>query len=64
MALLKERCIEDGLNPEKDLKNQFIAHLNRGIKSIYDMNMKSLNDIIDLIPEEIHKEFKSKVEVV
>ena len=34
IALVKERCIQDGLDPEKDLFNQLRAHLNRGVFGI------------------------------
>lgn len=52
IALLKERCIQDGLNPKKDLLPQFIAHLNRGILSIFSM-VRDLGDLRNLIPTEI-----------
>lgn len=49
IALLKERCIQDGLDPEKDLLPQFRAHLNRGVYSIFT-RIKDLGDIQSLLP--------------
>ena len=42
-ALIKERCIHDGLDPEKDLYHQMRAHLNRGVFGIFPQ-VKSLGD--------------------
>ena len=52
IALLKERCIQDGLDPAKDILSQFIAHLNRGILSIFSM-VRDLGDFRNLIPADI-----------
>lgn len=49
-ALLRERLIEDGLEPETELEAQFKAHLNRGVNILYH-RVKSLEDLADLIPE-------------
>lgn len=49
IALLKERCINDGLDPEKDLYDQFRAHLNRGTFQIFP-RIKDLGDIHNLLP--------------
>jgi DNA sulfur modification protein DndE len=43
VALIKERCIHDGLDPEKDLYDQLRAHLNRGVFGIFPQ-VKSLGD--------------------
>lgn len=43
IALIKERCIEDGLDPDKDLYHQMRAHLNRGVFGIFPQ-IKSLGD--------------------
>jgi DNA sulfur modification protein DndE len=42
-ALIKERCINDGLDPEKDLYDQLRAHLNRGVFGLFPQ-IKSLGD--------------------
>ena len=49
IALLKERCINDGLDPEIDLLPQFRAHLNRGVYSIFT-RIKGLGDLQSLLP--------------
>ena len=48
MALLRERLIHDGLDPEKDLLTQFKAHVNRGISMLFS-RVKSLDDIYELV---------------
>jgi len=50
IALLKERLINDGLDPVEDLVPQFKAHLNRGAITLFDQ-VKSLEDLIQLLPE-------------
>lgn len=52
IALLRERLIQDGLDPEKDLMPQFKAHLNRGVAMLFS-RVKDLNDIYDLIPHSL-----------
>ena len=51
VALLKERLIKDGLDPNKDLFSQLRAHMNRGAISLYD-KVKTLEDFQDLLPRE------------
>lgn len=43
IALVKERCIHDGLDPKNDLYHQLRAHLNRGVFGIYPQ-IKGLGD--------------------
>lgn len=54
MAFLKERLITDGLDSEKDLQQQFKAHINRGIFLIYP-RVKSLGDLQNLLHDENKK---------
>ncbi len=54
IALLKERLINDGLNPRKDLIPQFKAHLNRGAIILFE-KVKDLTDLYDLLPSEVKK---------
>lgn len=49
MGLMKERCIADGLDLEKDLLPQFRAHLNRGVFGIYG-RIKDIGDVENLLP--------------
>lgn len=51
IALIKERCIQDGLDPEKDLLPQFKAHLNRGVFLISPI-IKDLSDFQNLLPKD------------
>ena len=51
VALLKERCVADGLELDDDsLVNQFRAHLNRGVVLLY-RRMKGLSDLAGLLPK-------------
>lgn len=49
-ALLRERLVQDGLDPEADLEVQFKAHLSRGVLLLYQ-RLKSLSDLSDLVVE-------------
>jgi DNA sulfur modification protein DndE len=48
IAILKERLIQDGLDPDNDLMPQFKAHLNRGVAMLF-VRIKDLSDIRDLV---------------
>ena len=47
-ALLRERLAEDHLDIEKNLTEQFKAHLNRGIMLLYQ-RLKKLEDLADIV---------------
>jgi len=47
LALMRERCIADGLDLERDLLPQFRAHLNRGVFSMYG-RVREISDIQNL----------------
>lgn len=49
VALLKERCHNDGLS-EDDLEDQFRAHINRGVM-LLGQRVKSIEDINRLVQE-------------
>lgn len=49
-ALLRERLLEDGLDPEADLEAYFKAHLSRGVLML-SQRLKSLEDLTDLVME-------------
>jgi len=49
-ALLRERLVQDGLNPETDLEAYFKAHLSRGVMMLYQ-RLKNLEDLADLVVE-------------
>jgi len=49
-ALLRERLVEDGLDPETDLEAYFKAHLSRGVLML-QQRLKSLEDLADLVAE-------------
>jgi DNA sulfur modification protein DndE len=50
VALLKERCFQDGLGEDQWI-NQFKAHMNRGVVLLHK-RLKSLNDLTLTLPAE------------
>lgn len=63
-ALLRQRLLEDGLDPEKDLEKQFKAHLSRGVLMLYQ-RLKNIEDLADLVSESQQhlKELSSNLDV-
>ena len=49
-ALLRERLVQDRLDPEKDLEAYFKAHLCRGVMLLYQ-RLKNLEDLADMVQE-------------
>lgn len=49
LALLRERCVTDGLDPDSDLGSQLRAHINRGVMALSG-RMKDLADLATLLP--------------
>lgn len=47
-SLLRERMVQDGLDPEVDLEAQFKAHLSRGVLLLYQ-RLKNLSDIVNSV---------------
>jgi DNA sulfur modification protein DndE len=47
-ALVREKCILEGLDPEKDFLSVFNAHLNNGIMAIY-ARVKNISDFTNLM---------------
>ena len=47
LALVRQRCLQDGLDPEAELEEQLRAHINRGIGILYP-RLKSLSDLGEL----------------
>jgi DNA sulfur modification protein DndE len=50
VALLTQRCYNDGLKIPDDLEEQFPAHINRGILLLFT-RVKHLNDLSRLVEE-------------
>jgi len=48
VALIKERCVSDGVNPEENFTKYFKAHLNNGILAIHS-RLKDLSDLTNLL---------------
>jgi DNA sulfur modification protein DndE len=52
MALLRQRCVKDGLDLEADFEDQFVAHLSRGIILLYD-RVKNLRELLKRVLEPV-----------
>ena len=48
VAIMKERCLEDGLDPEIAMPEQMRAHINRGVVILYP-RLRSVIDIVSLL---------------
>lgn len=55
LALVKERLIQEGKDPDEDLYDELVAHLNRGVFRIFG-NIKDINDYYNLMPEHLKPE--------
>ena len=54
VALLKERCIKDGINlDDEQLISQFRAHMNRGVLLLHK-RIRTLKDLALLMPRNIN----------
>ena len=47
-SLVKEKCVEDGLNSKNNFLDVFKAHLNNGIMAIY-ARIKDISDLKNLL---------------
>lgn len=50
VALLKERCRQDGITQPEEIEEQFKAHINRGILLLFQ-RMKDISDLSRLVDE-------------
>jgi len=57
MALLKERMLQEGKDPDEDLYEEFVAHLNRGVNRVFG-NISDVSDFYDLVPNELKEEIE------
>ena len=48
LSLLRQRCLQDGLDPDKELPEQLRAHTNRGVSILYP-RLRSLTDIGEMV---------------
>jgi len=54
VALIKERCWQDGITDEDVIAEQFKAHIDRGVLLLYK-RVRSLNDLAQLMPREVYE---------
>jgi DNA sulfur modification protein DndE len=62
MALLKERMIQEDKDPEEDLYEEFVAHLNRGVIRLHG-NISDLSDFQALVPNNLKQDIESEGEL-
>ena len=48
LALLRQRCLQDGLDPDSEWPEQLRAHINRGVGILYP-RLRSLHDLGNII---------------
>ena len=48
LSLLRQRCLQDGLDPDEELPEQLRAHINRGVTILYP-RLRSLSDIGEMV---------------
>ena len=58
VAMIRERCLQDGITDEEQIAEQFKAHIDRGVLLLYK-RVRSLNDLAQLMPRHIKKEVAS-----
>ena len=54
LAMLTERCFQDGLDPENELADQLAAHINRGVGLLYP-RMESILDLGSLLQRTLQR---------
>ena len=54
LALLRQRCVQDGLDPDLDLPKQLHAHINRGVGILYP-RLRSISDLGKMVAH-VHEE--------
>lgn len=52
LALLRQRCLQDDLDPDLDLPDQLHAHINRGVGVLYP-RLRSISDLGRMV-EDVH----------
>ncbi|WP_144922262.1 DNA sulfur modification protein DndE [Halorubrum salsamenti] len=55
MALVRQRMLNEGRDPDEDLYDYFLAHLNRGVGTLSG-RLSGLDDLQELIPDELKQE--------
>ena len=61
MALLRERMIQENKDPEEDLYDEFVAHLNRGVIRLHG-NVSDLSDFQALVPNSLKQDREGEPE--
>ena len=50
LALVRQRCLNDGLDPDGELVEQLRAHINRGVSILYP-RLRNLSDLGRLVEQ-------------
>ena len=54
LALVRQRCLQDGLDPDIELAEQLRAHINRGVGILYP-RLRTLADLGEIVTQ-VHAE--------
>ena len=54
MALVRKRMLEENRDPDEELYEYFVAHLNRGVETLYG-RIDGISDLYDLMPGELKR---------
>ncbi|WP_254824321.1 DNA sulfur modification protein DndE [Haloglomus halophilum] len=54
MALVRKRMLNENQDPDEELYEYFLAHLNRGVETLYG-RIDGIGDLYDLMPGELKR---------
>ena len=54
MALVRKRMLEEDRNPDEELYEYFVTHLNRGVETLYG-RIDGIGDLYDLMPGDLKR---------
>jgi hypothetical protein len=54
MALVRKRMLEEDRDPDGELYEYFVDHLNRGVETLYG-RIDGIGDLYDLMPGELKR---------
>lgn len=60
MALVRQRMLNEGREPEEELVEYFLAHLNRGLETLSG-RVTDLTDLYELMPQDLKTEEKEAI---
>lgn len=55
MALVRKRMLNENRNPNDELYEYFLSHLNRGVETLYG-RVDGISDLYDLMPSKLRQQ--------